>query len=76
MDWFLYDNGLRHKRVKPILTVLLSVLLKDCTNVAKVNDLILNLMILKHSPELTTQYPIVRAYNTISTMYLYIGIQF
>ena len=54
MDWFLYDNGLRHKRVKPILTVLLSVLLKDCTNVAKVNDLILNLMILKHSPELTT----------------------
>ena len=59
MDGFLYDNGLRHKRVKPILTVLLSVLLKDCTNVAKVNDLILNLMILKHSPELTTQYPIV-----------------
>ena len=54
MNWFLYDNGLRNKRVKPILTVLLSALLKDCTNVAKVNDLILNLMILKHSPELTT----------------------
>ena len=36
MDWFLYDNGLRHKRVKPIArkkldTTLLHVRTHDLT---------------------------------------------
>ena len=30
MDWFLYDNGLRHERVKPLLDALLHIFDDNC----------------------------------------------